>query len=408
MHALIIGERNAGKTTLINRIVKSLGVSVSGYVTLKETDVCDEQYGNPIYIYEAGKQRIQNTNNLIGYCKDEQPTAFKEAFDRYAKVLMSLPNESDVIVMDEIGNMERCSENFCEAVLKLLDGKKTVIAAVKNKTSDYLDKVKNHPNCKCFYLSENNRDKVYCEVMEFIEKYKFNTQISTVNTNRYMANKDISKEDVILAKEVHVNMSVNGNRFFQMVSSPVDIKEMCVGRAVSEGLITEYNQVENLTIDRDGETILVTMNIDDNKECSRKASKKSNKEAIDPNDIFAMLNAVGEYQQMHKMTGGTHSCALLVKNTTVKCFEDIGRHNALDKAIGYAYMNSMDMTNCVLYFTGRVMCETVEKVVNAHVTTLITKAVPTDDAVRKAKENNINLICRAWSDSFDAYLPNKL
>ena len=50
MHALIVGDRGVGKSTLIGKVLQELGRSVSGYETKKEDALADAAHGIPFYI----------------------------------------------------------------------------------------------------------------------------------------------------------------------------------------------------------------------------------------------------------------------------------------------------------------------------------------------------------------------
>lgn len=170
MHALIIGPRGVGKSTLIRRVLQELNKPVFGFETKKETHLEDAALGCPVYIYDAGTPHIQTADNLVGYCKNRHFTTYAEAFDRYASKLRRPVPAGHIVKLDEIGFMESKSAAFCSAVLSLLDGSTPVIAAVKDKDFPFLEAVRSHPNCRCFYVTEANRDALVPEVLEFMRQ----------------------------------------------------------------------------------------------------------------------------------------------------------------------------------------------------------------------------------------------
>lgn len=169
MHALIVGARHVGKSTLIARVLSGLGRPVFGFETKKEDEYADEVNGSPVYIYEAGKPHAHREDNLVGYCKDRRPQTCRETFDRFAPKIKNPPAGS-IVVLDEIGFMESASEPFCEAIMRLLDGDAPVIAAVKHNSTPFLDAVKQHKNGRCFFITPENRDQLADEVLAFMKE----------------------------------------------------------------------------------------------------------------------------------------------------------------------------------------------------------------------------------------------
>ena len=170
MHALIIGNRGVGKSTLIHRCLRELNRPVFGYETKKEPQPEDPVRGCPIYIYDAGGVHCRTPENLIGYHKEADPEAVTAAFDRYAPRLMKPVPENAVVELDEIGFLEANSQPFCRAVLHLLDSGRPVIAAVKNLDIPFLNEIRQHPHARCFTITLENRDALYEEVLAFMKQ----------------------------------------------------------------------------------------------------------------------------------------------------------------------------------------------------------------------------------------------
>lgn len=169
MHALIVGPRGVGKSTLIRRVLENVDMPVFGFESKKEIRLEDPEKGSPVYIYEAGKPHVQSAENLVGYCKKHRMAPLPSGFDRFAPKLTGPVPAGHLVLMDEIGFLEATSEPFCAAVLGLLDGDTPVIAAVKDKDIPFLEAVRSHPNCRCFFITEENRDELFAEVLAFVK-----------------------------------------------------------------------------------------------------------------------------------------------------------------------------------------------------------------------------------------------
>ena len=73
--------------------------------------------------------------------------------------------------------------------------------------------------------------------------------------------------------------------------------------------------------------------------------------------------------------------------------EDIGRHNALDKAVGSVLLAGVPLSECVLYTSGRVPMDMVRKAIRAGVPALISKTMPTIQSLELAAEYGLQFVC---------------
>ena len=170
MHTLIVGERGVGKSTLINKVLNACGRPVYGFETKKEDSLADELRGSPVYLYEAWRERRRTADNLVGYCKDHHFDVSTEAFDRFSPKLRAPVEKGGIVLLDELGFLEARAEQFCAAVFALLDGDVPVIAAVKDKNIPFLEAVRSHPKARCFYITPENREELYPQVLAFMQE----------------------------------------------------------------------------------------------------------------------------------------------------------------------------------------------------------------------------------------------
>ena len=115
--------------------------------------------------------------------------------------------------------------------------------------------------------------------------------------------------------------------------------------------------------------------------------------AMEIDAILSLTQALFETPgDLFQSTGCAHSCAL-VTDGTVQCYrEDIGRHNALDKVIGFALKNGIPISKSIVFTSGRISRDYLEKVIKAGFKIVVSRAAVTADAVALARQENITML----------------
>jgi FdhD protein len=115
--------------------------------------------------------------------------------------------------------------------------------------------------------------------------------------------------------------------------------------------------------------------------------------AVNRQDIFRGMNTLFEKAQIYRDTEGVHAAGLFTANAGPVCIvEDIGRHNTLDKTIGYTLVNEINCSNTFLVSTGRMASEMVAKVCRAGIPIAATKTAVTDTGLEIGKKCGLTLI----------------
>ena len=115
---------------------------------------------------------------------------------------------------------------------------------------------------------------------------------------------------------------------------------------------------------------------------------------VNPEVLCELPDRLRAAQQVFSRTGGLHAAALFSSTGELLAVrEDIGRHNAVDKVIGWALMQGLvPLSNVLLLVSGRGGFEIVQKALAAGVPLLASVSAPSDLAVRLAREFGMTLV----------------
>ncbi len=115
---------------------------------------------------------------------------------------------------------------------------------------------------------------------------------------------------------------------------------------------------------------------------------------LDINQVIDCAGKLSKKQSYYPITRGSHAALIFDSQLNVLAFaEDVGRHNALDKAIGKALMEKQLSKASLLVMSSRISYELVQKAARARIPVIISKSRPTAMAVQMAQGLNMTLAC---------------
>jgi FdhD protein len=220
--------------------------------------------------------------------------------------------------------------------------------------------------------------------------------------------------------EYAVLLRINGSPYVTMACSGNYLQEHITGYLITEGIITGSDQIEKMEIDEIGLTVNVLLVQDkiiaekleriktisaaggrSRKSLPAGALIRQNLPEVRAEVISESMREFLTYSHEHEATHGVHSAALYsLKGDRLVFFDEIGRHNAIDKVIGYAAINHLGLEDKMICSTGRISSEIAFKFINARAPVLLTRASPTTLSVRLLRQYNILSIIRVVDGRF--------
>lgn len=210
-----------------------------------------------------------------------------------------------------------------------------------------------------------------------------------------------SKSNV--AKEGSIELSVNGNPAASILASPTCVTELAVGYAICEGIVGSDEIVD---VQVDGMEVNIDIKCTDDftlwhelrssgcigvKWQSNEEINVSSDAVFPARSIFSGMKFLES--DVYRMTKGTHLAALVSREEElVVQMVDIGRHNAIDKVIGHAALNNIDVSELYLLSTGRQSAGMVLKAARAGVPLIVTKSALFDSGIDAAEKTGVGLV----------------
>ncbi|MDF7676596.1 formate dehydrogenase accessory sulfurtransferase FdhD [Neisseriaceae bacterium ESL0693] len=229
-----------------------------------------------------------------------------------------------------------------------------------------------------------------------------------------------------ISKEVAVALVYNGISHVVLMATPQDLPQLALGFSLSEGIIQSLSQVYDIEVSTDPNGFVVQLEIATEaflqlKGRRRQLSGRTGcglcgleslaavkpqlpahqrlKSTLTPQAIERALHDFEQHQPLRHATGSVHGAAWVNQaGNIVQVYEDVGRHNALDKLLGWGLQQSTPWQQGFILISSRASFEMVVKTAMAGIGCLVAVSAPTDYAIDLAQQAGIMLIGFARPD----------
>ncbi len=239
------------------------------------------------------------------------------------------------------------------------------------------------------------------------ESLETTRQFSIIKHNAEGAHNQV----VDIVTERPFQILVNDDKLATVMATPNNLEEFLIGFLVGQGIISGMDQIERTLVEPEKGLLWAQVknpvSIDLTKTLI--TSGCSGGISLDNyGDLLPLVKAnlpdmglVGKIMKemltsgdIYSRAGGVHSACLASKDGLIFQVEDIGRHNCLDKVIGFLVNEKLDPKDKLILTSGRLSIEAVVKTARAKIAVLGSRSTPTDLAVDLAKKLNIHIIGR--------------
>ena len=260
----------------------------------------------------------------------------------------------------------------------------------------------------------------------------YDDRIKTVDIKRFRDGNCAEMEDVVLS-ERPLTIKVDDTPFVTVMCTPDDEFELAAGLLFSEGVIDSGKDIGIIRYCPEETEGIVEVRLTDERRpqamarlqtirsISWSSSGICDKELID--DILSFITPIQsdvvisaekiielnaklgiEPNNLFKLTGAAHSAALLdIEGNVLSFAEDVGRHNALDKAIGKIILTLPIKSLAIAFLSSRASFEMIRKIARAQIPIACFTGAVTDMAADLAERLNVTLLGFTRPNGFNMY-----
>lgn len=231
-----------------------------------------------------------------------------------------------------------------------------------------------------------------------------------------------SSSDHELIEEEPLSIRVQGKPYSVVMRTPGDETAHAAGFCLAEGIVDSPDDIESLACCDGTDSNVATVTLTESRKneigdlldrrgfisqsscgiCGKEIVRElyqiiqplGSAPPIDSRSASECLENLPRHQPLRKRTRSSHAAAVYGRNfELLSVAEDVGRHNALDKAVGKLFLNRRLEAASFLTLSSRISYELVQKAARARIPVILAFSRPTSLAVELASELNMTLAC---------------
>lgn len=240
----------------------------------------------------------------------------------------------------------------------------------------------------------------------------------------YRMNASATSRAYTLLGEEPLSIRVQGHAYAVVMRTPGDEIAHVAGFCLAEGIVESPEDIAELAFCDGAQTNVVTVTLKETRRnkiprildrrgyisqtscglCGKEIVEDlyqtirpmENHKRLDVQKVLICLSRLSDHQPLRKKTRAAHAAVIYDTNyQRLSAAEDVGRHNALDKAVGMLFLDHKLKDAAFLILSSRISYELVQKTARARIPVILAVSRPTSLAVELASKLNMTLACLA-------------
>jgi FdhD protein len=228
-----------------------------------------------------------------------------------------------------------------------------------------------------------------------------------------------------IVREAPLTVFLNGRELASLVCSPHSFETLAIGYLVSEGVLRRRDDLKDMTCRQEEGAVWVdTVDVDAQPDglwqryfagCrgGRPSSHSidglqqvppiTHAASFTAGNLLELMASLEREAQTYMLTGGVHEAALAHEGGFIVNCEDIGRRNALDRVLGYTFLNGIDACDKAIVLSARIASDMVAKAIRIGVPVMLSRAAPTCLAIDLAEQLGVTIVGFARGNRLNVY-----
>ena len=211
-----------------------------------------------------------------------------------------------------------------------------------------------------------------------------------------------AKEKVV--KDETITLTINGDISRSLSAIEDSLEEFAVGYLFNENMVNSMDAIKEIKVEgtqikaeiddallKTNETVLCSDSAGGWRSKIKNVTPVESDFQVKAEELISRIEELKDNAEIWQATGGTHVAGIVYKNQFV-VKEDVSRHVAVDKVIGYGLLHDFDLSQSYVIYSGRMPADMVIKMTRAGVPILASNAAPANSGYNIAKKGNITLV----------------